>query len=64
MPIYEYKCKECGEEFEELVSLSNKISPPCPDCGSKETERKISRVGGFSGSGTSIGGSCGSSGFS
>ena len=29
MPIYEYKCENCNEEFEALVFRSNE-TPPCP----------------------------------
>jgi putative FmdB family regulatory protein len=60
MPFYEYKCDECGKEYEELVPMQAKEAPPCPACGSKQVERKISLFGSM-GSGKS---SCGSSGFS
>ncbi len=60
MPIYEYKCKVCGKEFEVLV-LSDKEPVHCPACGSKEVERMISA---FSTMGLSAGASCGSGGFS
>lgn len=62
MPLYEYRCKSCGDEFEELVPLSAKSSPPCPKCSSLQTDKKMSRFGG--GSGSQAGGSCGNSGFS
>lgn len=60
MPIYEYKCRECGNEFEELVFTTDAEPQACPSCKSDNTERKISRVstGGLSA------GSCGTSGFS
>jgi putative FmdB family regulatory protein len=41
MPIYEYRCKECGRRFEELVMKSSQ-KIPCPDCGSEDVEREIS----------------------
>ncbi|WP_147822228.1 FmdB family zinc ribbon protein [Salidesulfovibrio onnuriiensis] len=41
MPIYEYKCRECGAEFEELVS-SRGENPECPRCGSPKTEKLMS----------------------
>ena len=43
MPIYEFDCSECGEEFEELVMSSNwedKVS--CPHCDSKKIHKKVS----------------------
>lgn len=42
MPIYEYTCKDCGKEFEELV-FSRDECPPCPSCGSEQTAKLISR---------------------
>ena len=41
MPIYEYTCKKCGHEFEELV-FSQKDMPACPQCGSRNTEKLMS----------------------
>jgi len=64
MPLYEYHCRECGNDFEELVSLHATVSPHCPSCSSDDTEKKISLFGGISG-GSTGGGSCGGgSGFS
>ena len=40
MPIYEYTCKGCGEEFETLVRASS--TPDCPECHSTELEKKMS----------------------
>lgn len=41
MPIYEYICKDCGHEFEELVFDRNAV-PACPSCGSAHTEKLMS----------------------
>ena len=33
MPIYEYKCENCGHEFEEMLHFSERDAPintPCP----------------------------------
>ena len=62
MPIYEYTCKDCNNEFEELVSSDKVDNPKCPECSSDKTERKMSVFGGLSGSNTT-GSSCGSSNF-
>ena len=47
MPIYEYRCTECGKTFEEIVSSSAVASLPCPACESKKTEKLMSRIGGI-----------------
>ncbi|MEN8265161.1 MAG: zinc ribbon domain-containing protein [Nitrospirota bacterium] len=44
MPIYEYKCDECPEEFEKLVSSANP-DVSCPKCGSKKVTKKFSLFG-------------------
>jgi len=40
MPIYEYACSKCGNEFEMLVRSST--APGCPNCHSIELEKKLS----------------------
>ncbi len=40
MPIYEYSCRDCGNEFETLVRASS--VPDCPSCHSTELEKKLS----------------------
>jgi putative FmdB family regulatory protein len=42
MPIYEYRCMTCGDEFEELVSATATASPPCPSCGADGAKRLFS----------------------
>lgn len=42
MPIYEFKCEECGNSFEIFINLDEK--PICPKCGSEDVNKKISRV--------------------
>lgn len=41
MPIYEYQCDKCHQEFEELV-FGDQI-PPCPHCGATQTHKLMSR---------------------
>ncbi|MBD3420462.1 MAG: zinc ribbon domain-containing protein [Chitinivibrionales bacterium] len=55
MPLYEYHCKKCNDDFEELVSVSAQHNPACPSCKSEETEKKMSMFGGIGGA---SGGSC------
>ncbi|MCD6560472.1 MAG: zinc ribbon domain-containing protein [Deltaproteobacteria bacterium] len=55
MPIYEFKCQECGKTFESLCFQSDKkdiIS--CPSCGGKKVEKLLSTFS-YSGSGQGIG---------
>lgn len=41
MPIYIYRCRECGEEFEKLVlSAARAGEVLCPCCQGKEVERR------------------------
>ena len=38
MPLYEYKCEECGYEFEEMLHFSERDDPinePCQSCKGK-----------------------------
>lgn len=63
MPIYEYRCKQCGAKFEKLVKLSTQLSEiECPKCGARKADKSVSRPGltGSSPSGKSLGApSCG-----
>lgn len=43
MPIYEYQCKKCGKEFEQLVF--GQESPTCPKCNSAKVCRLMSCCG-------------------
>lgn len=46
MPIYEYRCDECGEKFELLVrSVARQTAPTCPKCGSPQVQKNISLFG-------------------
>ena len=41
MPIFEFHCRKCGCDFEELVAAGADLAP-CPGCGSKRVEKKVS----------------------
>lgn len=56
MPIYEYRCTECGEEFEKFVrSMMSEVEVTCPKCGSQKAEKKISLFGSSGGSTSTVG---------
>jgi putative FmdB family regulatory protein len=42
MPIYEYECRTCHQQFEVLVLPQNTAPPACPSCQSQELERLLS----------------------
>ncbi|MCF8011081.1 MAG: zinc ribbon domain-containing protein [Clostridiales bacterium] len=44
MPIYEYKCKDCNNEFELLQLPGRNDQPACPECGSTNLKKLISSI--------------------
>ncbi len=42
MPIYDYKCQECGRVSEIFLRSSDNENISCPNCGSKNLKRLIS----------------------
>jgi putative FmdB family regulatory protein len=48
MPIYEYRCRQCGEvfghRFRTLEAAEAGAVPLCPACGAGEVQRLISSV--------------------
>ena len=42
MPIYEYRCSECGHEFELLRKMSDQSPAACAHCSSERTEQLLS----------------------
>ncbi len=42
MPLYEYSCKKCGHEFEEIQKFGDKPIKKCPSCGKTSVEKKVS----------------------
>jgi putative FmdB family regulatory protein len=66
MPIYEYKCPECGALFEKLCLSSSQGDrvQTCPACGSQKAGRVVSRVGSVRSGGEGGASTCGTAGNS
>lgn len=42
MPMYQYACQECGQEFEKRLRMSQSgETQSCPNCDSMETRKRI-----------------------
>ena len=44
MPIYEYVCMTCGQEFEFLMKSTDKQKLICPECAESTLKKKISKT--------------------
>ena len=43
MPIYEYHCKDCGDDFERFIrSMFSKETITCPECGNPIAQPAVS----------------------
>jgi len=53
MPTYEYKCENCGHQFEKFQSIKAAPCKKCPECGKMKLKKVISGGAGliFKGSG-------------
>jgi len=45
MPIYEYRCAECGHQEEHLQKVSERPLSKCPACGKKTYKKQLSAAG-------------------
>ncbi len=46
MPIYEYRCEECGARFDKFVrSTATPVEVVCPQCASDKCRKSISLFG-------------------
>lgn len=45
MPIFEYRCESCGQQFEKLVPRAKADTVACTACGSAKTARSLSVFG-------------------
>ena len=44
MPLFEYRCSDCGVRFSQLVGMTaDSREPRCPKCGSTNANKLISR---------------------
>jgi len=45
MPIYEYRCQDCGKKSTFItLSVKSSLAPKCRKCGSRNLEKVVSRV--------------------
>jgi putative FmdB family regulatory protein len=44
MPIYEFECRGCRQQFEQLIMHSS-TKPECPSCHGRDLERLVSSFG-------------------
>ncbi len=44
MPIYEYGCKNCGHEWEDIQRITDDPQTVCPSCGEPRAQRLISQT--------------------
>jgi putative FmdB family regulatory protein len=44
MPLYDFRCRACGDQFEALVAST--AQPPCPVCGAPDPERLLGSFAG------------------
>ncbi|MEZ5351086.1 MAG: zinc ribbon domain-containing protein [Bryobacteraceae bacterium] len=62
MPIFEYRCEDCGAQFEKLMRSSDSAGPACPSCGEVHVRKELSTFAAHAGSGSReaprMGGGC------
>jgi putative FmdB family regulatory protein len=59
MPIYEYRCEDCGTRFQQLTPLRKATRrATCPNCASKSVRKLVSAFASPSVESDSGGGEC------
>ncbi len=43
MPVYSFRCRKCGKEYEALVKKAGDKAP-CPTCGDKHPQKQFSLI--------------------
>lgn len=43
MPIYEFNCKKCEHEWDDIRKMGDQVPGPCPECGSEKTAKGLSK---------------------
>ncbi|ROR01601.1 FmdB family zinc ribbon protein [Desulfosoma caldarium] len=65
MPIYEYLCEQCGNEFESFIwSAKDEESLACPKCGAVDVKKLLSSFASKGSLSSVLGTGCGTGGFS
>ncbi|MGC9360611.1 MAG: FmdB family zinc ribbon protein [Anaerolineae bacterium] len=65
MPIYEYRCQDCGQRYDRRRPYADADAPaPCPACDSTRSQRMLSRFACTGGEQSSSGDSAGCAGCS
>ncbi len=59
MPLYEYVCRDCGDRFEAMRRVEERLSvTTCPGCGGERTSLAMSAPGFVGAGATTVGDSC------
>lgn len=45
MPVYTYRCSECGVQFDQTQSFKDEPLVRCPECGKKALKKVFQPVG-------------------
>ena len=45
MPVYTYRCENCGVQFDKTQKFSDPVLTKCPECGKKSLHKVYTPVG-------------------
>ncbi|KAF0111335.1 MAG: hypothetical protein FD147_942 [Chloroflexi bacterium] len=45
MPVYTYRCENCGVQFDQLLRFTDAQLTKCPECGKKSLQKVYTPVG-------------------